>query len=112
MDNDVRAWLKDIESAIEEINSFLPDTKIFSDFQRDLKTKRAVERNIEIIGEAMSRILKVDPSIQISHTRKIVDTRNRIIHGYDSVSEDILWGIIINSLPDLQDEVKKLLESS
>ncbi len=60
----------------------------------------------------MSRILKVDPSIQISHTRKIVDTRNRIIHGYDSVSEDILWGIIINSLPDLQDEVKKLLESS
>ncbi|MEQ8880613.1 MAG: DUF86 domain-containing protein [Cyclobacteriaceae bacterium] len=67
---------------------------------------------MEIIGEAMSRILKVDPSIQISHTRKIVDTRNRIIHGYDSVSEDILWGIIINSLPDLQDEVKKLLESS
>lgn len=63
----------------------------------------------KIIGEAMSRILKVEPDIRISHTRKIVDTRNRIIHGYDSVSEDILWGIIIRNLPDLEKEVKVLL---
>lgn len=111
MDNEAKTWLKDIEQAIVEINSFLlPEIKNFTDFQKDIKTKRAVERNIEIIGEAMSRILKVDPDIRISHTRKIVDTRNRIIHGYDSVSEDILWGIIIRNLPDLQKEVKKLLE--
>jgi uncharacterized protein with HEPN domain len=57
----------------------------------------------------MSRILKVDPKIKVSHTRKIVDTRNRIIHGYDSVSEDILWGIIIINLPDLEKEVNELL---
>ena len=76
----------------------------------EVKTcRRAVERNIEIIGEAMSRILKIDPNIKISHTRKIVDTRNRIIHGYDSVSEDILWGIVIRNLPDLEREVKILL---
>jgi uncharacterized protein with HEPN domain len=87
----------------------MPEIKNFKDFQKDLKTKRAVERNIEIIGEAMSRILKVDPTIKISHTRKIVDTRNRIIHGYDSVSEDILWGIIVKNLPDLENEVKELL---
>lgn len=92
-----------------EINSFIPEQKNFSDFQKDLKTKRAVERNIEIIGEAMSRILKIDPAIKISHTRKIIDTRNRIIHGYDSVSEDILWGIIVRNLPDLEKEVKELL---
>lgn len=98
MDNEAKTWLKDIEQAIEEIYSFLPDIKNFKDFQKDLKTKRAVERNIEIIGEAMGRILKVYPNIKISHTRKIVDTRNRIIHGYDSVSEDILWGIIIRNL--------------
>lgn len=109
MDNEVKTWLKDIEQAIEEINSFLPDKKNFNDFQNDLKTKRAVERNIEIIGEAIGRILKVDPNIAISNTRKIVDTRNRIIHGYDSVSEDILWGIIIRNLPELESEVKKLL---
>ena len=109
MDNEVKTWLKDIEQAIIEINSFIPEIKNFKDFQKDLKTKRAIERNIEIIGEAMSRILKVSSDIKISHTRKIVDTRNRIIHGYDSVSEDILWGIVIRNLPDLEKEVKELL---
>src|SRR6267154_138215 len=102
MDDNIKTCLKDIEQAISEINLFIPEVKIFKEFQKDLKTKRAVERNIEIIGEAMSRILKVDPTIKISDTRKIVDTRNRIIHGYDSVSEEILWGIIIRNLPDLE----------
>lgn len=109
MDNEIRTWLKDIEQAIIEINSFLPVAKNFKDFQKDLKTKRAVERNIEIIGEAMMRILKIQPNIKISDTRKIVDTRNRIIHGYDSVSEEILWGIIIRNLPILETEIKDLL---
>jgi uncharacterized protein with HEPN domain len=66
-----------------------------------LRTKRAVERNIEIIGEAMSRILKLDSEIEISNSRKIVDVRNRIIHGYDSVSDDVIWGIVIRNLPVL-----------
>ena len=110
MDNEVKTWLKDIEQAIIEIHSFLPEAKNFKDFQKDIKTKRAVERNIEIIGEAISRILKAEPNIKISHTRKIVDTRNRIIHGYDSVSEEILWGIVIRNLPDLEKEVKELLQ--
>jgi uncharacterized protein with HEPN domain len=110
MDDEIKAWLKDIEQAISEINPFLPESKVFTDFQKDLKTKRAIERNIEIIGEAMARILKVDPDIDISDTRKIVDTRNRIIHGYNSVSEDILWGIIIRNLPALEIEVKSLLK--
>ncbi len=110
MDNEVKTWLKDIEQAILEINSFIPEIKNFKDFQKDLKTKRAVERNIEIIDEAMTRILKANPNISITDTRKIVDTRNRIIHGYDSVSEDILWGIIIRNRPTLDEEVKKLLK--
>jgi uncharacterized protein with HEPN domain len=111
MDNEIRTWLKDIEQAIAEINLFIPDVKNFKEFQKDLKTRRAVERNVEIIGEAMSRILKVHPTIKISHTRKIVDTRNRIIHEYDSVSEEILWGIIIKNLPDLEREVKGFLKN-
>ena len=109
MEGEIKVWLKDIKTAIGEINSFIPEEKNFKEFQKDLRTKRAVERNIEIIGEAMSRIPKVDPNIQISHTRKIVDTRNRIIHGYDTVSEEILWGIIIRNLPDLEKEVGELL---
>ena len=110
MDSNVKTWLQDIETAISEINSFLPESKNFSDFQKDLRTKRAVERNIEIIGEAFSRILKSDPSISITNTRKIVDTRNRIIHGYDTVSDDILWAIAIRHLPLLSEEIKALLK--
>jgi uncharacterized protein with HEPN domain len=74
-----------------------------------LRTKRAVERNIEIIGEALSRILNRDKTIIITNSRKIVDTRNRIIHGYDSVSDDIIWGIIINHLAILKAEIEELL---
>ena len=76
---------------------------------KNLRTKRAVERNIEIIGEALSRILKQDETIRITNSRKIVDTRNRIIHGYDSVSDDVIWGIVIRHLPILQTEIQTLL---
>jgi uncharacterized protein with HEPN domain len=79
-------------------------------FQKDLKTRKAIERNIEIIGEAMDRILKTDPNYPISDSRKIVDTRNRIIHGYDSVSEDIIWLIVYKYLPILEKEIQMLLK--
>ena len=71
--------------------------------------KRAIERNIEIIGEAMNRLLKEDASIKISHARQIVDTRNYVIHGYDTLVPDILWSIVINHLPLLKKEVEELL---
>lgn len=58
----------------------------------------------------MDRILKINPEIEITDSRKIVDTRNRIIHGYDSVSADVLWLIATKYLPVLETEVKKLLE--
>jgi uncharacterized protein with HEPN domain len=106
---EIKTFLDDIARSISEIFSFLPEKRDFFEFQKDLKTRKAVERNIEIIGEAMSRILKIDPQFPIDSSRKIVDTRNRIIHGYDSVSEDILWMIVINYLPNLEKQVKELL---
>jgi uncharacterized protein with HEPN domain len=110
MDNDIKAWLYDILNAIVEIESFFNnETKEFVKYQNDLRTKRAVERNIEIIGEALSRILKRDETIVITNARKIVDTRNRIIHGYDNVSDDVIWGIVIKHLPILQTEIQILL---
>lgn len=57
----------------------------------------------------MSRILQKDETIVISNSRKLVDTRNRIIHGYDSVSDDIIWGIVVRHLPLLQIEIENLL---
>ncbi|UMY65451.1 MULTISPECIES: DUF86 domain-containing protein [unclassified Flavobacterium] len=109
MDDYINSWLFDIKTSIEEIDSFFPDGKVFEAYRSDLKTRRAVERNIEIIGEAMTRILKRSPEIPISNSRKIVDARNRIIHGYDDVSDDVIWGIIVNNLPVLKSEVTRLL---
>lgn len=112
MDDNIKSWLYDILTSINEIESYFIETpKMFEIYQNDLRTKRAVERNIEIIGEAMSRILKENSKIDISNSRKIVDVRNRIIHGYDSVSDDVIWGIVIKNLPVLQNEVEILLNA-
>ena len=110
MKPEILTWLEDIQRSIEEIFDFLPEKRDFFEFQRDLKTRKAVERNLEIIGEALNRILKEEPDFPITDSRKIVDTRNRIIHGYDSVSEDIIWLIVNRSLPKLKLEVDKLLK--
>ncbi|MEQ1678492.1 MAG: HepT-like ribonuclease domain-containing protein [Chitinophagaceae bacterium] len=110
MDIEIKTWLYDILNAINEIDSFFIDTpKSFVNYQGDLRTRRAVERNIEIIGEALSRVLTKDPLVPISNSRKIVDTRNRIIHGYDSVSDEVVWSIVIKHIPILRSEVEQLL---
>jgi uncharacterized protein with HEPN domain len=110
MENYLKTWLFDISNSIQEINSYFPETKQFELYVKDIRTRRAVERNIEIIGEAMSRILKENPLIEISNSRKIVDARNKIIHGYDEISDDVIWGIVINHLPLLKQEVEHLLQ--
>ncbi|MBB4080850.1 uncharacterized protein with HEPN domain [Lewinella aquimaris] len=99
MQKRINVWLDDIGKAIAEVNEFVPVGLSFTEFQKDIKTKRAVERNIEIIGEAMSRILRLNPNVKISNSRQIVDTRNRIIHGYDAVSDEISWTIVQKYLP-------------
>lgn len=68
-----------------------------------------MERKIEIIGEAMNNILQMDVNLPISNARRIVNTRNKIIHGYDEVDEVMLWEIVIKHLPILQQEVQTLL---
>lgn len=110
MDKYLKAWLYDIVNSIQEIDSYFPESKKFEDYISDVRTKRAVERNIEIIGEAMSRILKNNPTLEISNSRKIVDARNKIIHGYDQISDDVIWGIVIKHLPILKKEAENLLK--
>jgi uncharacterized protein with HEPN domain len=111
MDNSIKTWVYDILAAIEEIENFFSDRpKHYADYCNDVRTKRAVERNIEIIGEAMYRILKHDTTIEISNARKIVDARNRIIHGYDSISDEIIWGIVVKHIPILKTELEHLLQ--
>jgi uncharacterized protein with HEPN domain len=111
MDIEIKTWLYDILKAINEIESFLAGKpKDFALYQADIRTKRAIERNVEIIGEAMNRILNRDDAIKFSDARKIVDTRNRIIHGYDTVSDEIIWSIVIKYLPVLHSEIQSYLK--
>jgi uncharacterized protein with HEPN domain len=80
------------------------------EYKRDSKTKRAVERNIEIIGEAINRILKKDKNFAIENAHKIIGTRHRIAHGYDKLSDDLIWSIVINHLPKLKAEIESLAD--
>jgi uncharacterized protein with HEPN domain len=101
--------LFDIKIAIHEIDSFLPSEKFsISDYKNNLLLKRAVERNLEIIGEAMNRILKEDPQFPLEGVHRIIGLRNQIIHGYDSISDENIWAIIVNHLPKLRSEVDEL----
>jgi uncharacterized protein with HEPN domain len=106
MDKEIKTWLYDILESITEIEGFFEDRpKKFEDYINDIRTKRAVERNIEIIGEAVNRILKRDNAFQLENVQKIIGTRNRIAHGYDKISDDLIWSIVINHLPKLKDEI-------
>ncbi|NDV47495.1 DUF86 domain-containing protein [Paludibacter sp. 221] len=108
--DDLKKNLSDILTAIDEVDSFFGNKpKLYENFSSDLFLRRAIEREIEIIGEATNRILKINPNIGITNSRKIVDARNYIIHGYDSLSIDVLWSIVVNHLPKLKTEVTELL---
>jgi uncharacterized protein with HEPN domain len=110
MDAQIKTWLYDMLTAIEEIESFFGDgPRRFADYRGNLLLRRGVERNVAIIGEAMNRILKADSTFEVSNARKIVDVRNRVVHGYDSVSDETMWGIVINHLPLLKAEIKVLV---
>ena len=71
--------------------------------------RRAVERELEIIGEAVNNLLKLNPEIPLSYARIVVDLRNRIIHAYDAVNHTIIWKIIMKDIPVLLNEVQRLL---
>ena len=93
MDNTIKKLLYDILTSIQRIESYIGTPKIFEKYANNLQLQQAVERNLEIIGEAMNKILKLQPYIAINYTRKIVDTRNKIIHGYDEIEPEI-FGIL------------------
>ena len=110
MDERVEKWLYDIRFAIEEIDGYIENCgKSFIDFQQNLMLRRAIERNLEIIGEATNRILTRNPDIEIINARKIINLRNFIIHSYDSISDENIWAIVINNLPELKKEIDKLI---
>lgn len=106
----VEKYLNDILDSIAQVESyFVAFPRRFDFYCETPMMQRAIQMNISIIGEATNKLLKIAPDIHITNARKIVDTRNYMIHGYDSVSHDMVWSIVINHLPLLKAEVVNLL---
>ncbi len=104
--------LLDIIDSINSIDEHLEKERILNVYLSNKTKRRAVEREIEIIGEAMSKLLKLNPNVTISYARVIVNLRNRVIHSYDSVDDILIWKIIMKDLPILLEEAKKLLNEN
>ena len=109
-DEYIEKYLIDVLNATIEVESYFADApKLFQNFQKDMLRQRAVERNVEIMGEAINRILRVDPSFELPNAKAIINTRNRVIHGYDSVTTEFLWSLIIRHIPALKKDVENIL---
>lgn len=102
--------LTDIKISILSIYEHLEDNLEFEVYKSNKTKRRAVERELEIIGEAINKLLRINPEIVISYSRQIVDLRNKIIHSYDNVNDIVIWKIIIKDIPVLQKEINNYLE--
>ena len=111
MQPEICKFLYDAQSACEALMEFTHD-KSLSDYQRDLLLRAGVEREFEIIGEALNQALKIDPVLgkTISNIRQIINLRNVIIHGYSLIENETIWGLIQNDLPKLYEQVRVMLE--
>jgi len=109
------AWLYDIQKAIGEIEFFFEGfPKTIEEYKSNILLKRAVEREFEIIGEALNRAVKEDASIanKVTEARNIIGLRNIVIHAYDNISDESMWSVLISHLPLLKKEVSDLLADS
>ncbi|HKC23275.1 MAG TPA: DUF86 domain-containing protein [Thermoanaerobaculia bacterium] len=86
------------------------ERRSFSDYEADRQLRRAVEREFEIIGEALTRLRDADAGIasRIPELARIVSFRNRIIHGYDTVDDATVWGVVLGHLPALVETLESL----
>lgn len=112
MSDEIRKNLIDALQAGEEIQRFTHDMD-FKAYQNNPVTQRAVERNFEIIGEALNRIKKIDDEFlaKVSEHNRIIGFRNILIHGYDIVDENIVWKAVNDHLPILIKEIQMILDA-
>ncbi len=107
MDNSLQVlkYLFDVECSINAIDLHLMYKREYKLYIENLTIQRAVERELEIIGEAINKLLKIESTIEISYARLIIDLRNKIIHSYDNINNDVIWKIIMKDIPVLKDEI-------
>jgi len=108
MPHKTRKLLLDISLACNEILDFI-DGKKFEDFQENRMFQLAIEREFEIIGEALHRLYQIEEDTldeKIPEYRKIIDFRNIIAHGYDIIDEAAMWDFAVNRVPELLEKVE------
>ena len=113
MTNETRQRLLDVLVSCHAIDRYTAGLD-FASYERDDMVRDAVERRLGIIGEALSRAAVLEPSLvdRVPDLRHIVGLRNRVIHGYDAVDDEIVWDIVQNKLPRLQTRVAELLKEA
>jgi uncharacterized protein with HEPN domain len=113
MQLEAKKLLEDIRQACEEILAFTED-KTFQNYKQEKLLRSGVERQFEIIGEALNRLNKTAPDVasQISHIKRIISFRNILIHGYDVVEDAVVWDIVAKDLPLLYSQIVELLGKS
>ena len=109
---EVKKYLYDIQQAMNLIVQFCTN-KTLADYQQEPMLQSAVERQFEIIGEALNRLFKIAPEVagQISEYRRIIAFRNILIHGYADVDDRVVWGVIETDLPKLHTQVEMLISN-
>ena len=110
MRRDARCYLWDALRAAESVQAFVRG-KTGEVFVEDELLRSAVERQLQIIGDALSQLAKVDPQIasNISELRRIIAFRNILVHGYAAIDYDTVWRLIEDKLPELQTNLRALL---
>jgi uncharacterized protein with HEPN domain len=111
MENNIHKYLLDINEAIDRLEIYFLNCPDFKEYELNSMLQDATERNLEIIGEAVNKILVIDPEIGISDSRRIVNTRNKLIHGYDSIDNAEVYVIVKKYIPILKLEIRTLMHN-
>ena len=108
---EAKKYLYDIQQAAKRVADFTAG-KRFEDYHGNAMLRAAVERQFEIIGEALAQLAKLDEKLaaRLSERRRIIAFRNILIHGYTQVDDRIVWDIVNSKLPALRRQVAELLK--
>jgi len=111
MQLEAKKYLYDIAEAAEQIAAFTAG-KTFADYEGDAMLRSAVERQFEIVGEALGQLARLHEAIAARMTdyRRVIALRNILVHGYAQVDDRLVWDIVETRLPALRREVAALLE--
>ena len=111
MDEYILKHLQDILNAVADLEKVFKNYPLRYDvFEKDDLRRWAVERKTVIMGEAMTRIRKHNPNFEIPNGKEVIKTRNRLIHGYDSVKTEFLWGLVIRHIPQLKKDIEEIIQ--